>query len=123
VGSLMPNAWGIYDMHGNVAEFCRDWYADYDGKAETDPKGPEDKPRTQQHVVRGGAWRSYAGACRSACRLRSEANRRCNHLGIRLVCTLPARPEAGDKDGRTERRLRGIFILSRERGAVDTPAR
>jgi sulfatase modifying factor 1 len=94
VGSLMPNAWGIYDMHGNVAEFCRDWYADYDGKAETDPKGPEDKPKTQQHVVRGGAWRSYAGACRSACRLRSGANRRCNHLGIRLVCTLPAKPEA-----------------------------
>jgi formylglycine-generating enzyme required for sulfatase activity len=95
VGSLMPNAWGIYDMHGNVSEFCSDTYGDYSGKAETDPKGPTTKsghPHEQELVVRGGAWRSYAGACRSACRLRSRANRRRNHLGMRLVCALPVEP-------------------------------
>jgi formylglycine-generating enzyme required for sulfatase activity len=90
VGSLAPNAWGLYDMHGNVSEWCHDWHADYVGGPETDPKGPEKGVR--EHIIRGGAWRSYPGACRSACRLRSQPNARSHHVGFRAVCALPHPP-------------------------------
>jgi formylglycine-generating enzyme required for sulfatase activity len=90
VGSLAPNAWGLYDMHGNVSEWCHDWHAEYVGGPETDPKGPEKGVR--EHIIRGGAWRSYPGACRSACRLRAHANARSQHVGFRAVCALPHPP-------------------------------
>jgi len=87
VGSLPANAWGLHEMHGNVSEWCHDWHADYVGGPETDPKGPEKGVR--EHVIRGGAWRSYPGACRSACRLRAGAAFRSNYIGFRLICVLP----------------------------------
>ena len=66
VGSYLPNAWGLYDMHGNVVEWCLDWWvSDLGSSAVTDPKGPNSgSPR----VVRGGSWGSYAQYCRSAYR-------------------------------------------------------
>ncbi len=66
VGSYLPNDWGLYDMHGNVWEWCLDWYQeDLGGDPALDPKGPAEGT---ERVRRGGAYNNYAKSCRSACR-------------------------------------------------------
>ena len=65
VGTKRPNAWGLYDMHGNVSEWCSDWHSNYSGGAATDPTGPS---LGSKRVNRGGCWLSNAVACRSAFR-------------------------------------------------------
>jgi formylglycine-generating enzyme required for sulfatase activity len=69
VGRKKPNRWGIYDMHGNVAEWCNDVYEKtyYAEAAENSPRGPTEVA-TSKFVVRGGSWNSSASACRSAYR-------------------------------------------------------
>jgi formylglycine-generating enzyme required for sulfatase activity len=68
VGTRQPNPWGLYDMCGNVWQWCNDFYQEdyYRNSPERDPRGPE---RSQTRVVRGGCWNSRADACRSGYRL------------------------------------------------------
>ena len=66
VGSFPANAWGLYDMHGNVWQWCQDWYGDYPQKDVVDPQGPE---KGEYRVLRGGSWSNDPRYCRSAYRL------------------------------------------------------
>jgi len=82
VGSFYPNNWGLYDMHGNVWEWCWDWYADYHRGAQTDPLGASSE---FYRVDRGGGWGNNAHHLRSAYRNGITSSNRHNDLGFRLV--------------------------------------
>jgi uncharacterized repeat protein (TIGR02543 family) len=84
VGSYKPNAWGLYDMHGNVCEWCLDWWTgDLGSGAATDPVG---NTLESNRVPRGGGWYNYAKMCRSAFRTSLEPSYRNNGCGFRLAC-------------------------------------
>lgn len=88
VGEKKPNAWGFYDMHGNVAEWCQDWYdRQYYEKSPTDdPSGPT---AGTARVIRGGFWGASAWRSRSGYRDHNSPRRFGRHLGLR-VCLIPA---------------------------------
>jgi len=82
VARLRPNAWGLYDLHGNVLEWCQDWFGAYPPGPVTDPQGPE----TGEHrVLRGGSWNSPAEDVRCAYRLRLTPGYRYRHEGLRVA--------------------------------------
>ena len=84
VGSYLPNAWGLYDMHGNVYEWCLDWdtSSDLGSSAVTDPKGPNSG---SYRVMRGGGWGSLAQNCRSASRDGNSPSNGNGNYGFRVV--------------------------------------
>jgi formylglycine-generating enzyme required for sulfatase activity len=84
VGTKEPNPWGLYDMHGNVYEWCGDWFGGYPGSAQTDPTGPASG---SYRVARGGAFDSAPRSTRSANRNPSAASDRHSTIGARLLRT------------------------------------
>ena len=90
VGEKKPNAWGLYDMHGNVWEWCSDWYGDYPEGAVTDPVGPEEG---SLRVYRGGCWRSVAADFRSAFRDGLAPSFRFSIRGLRVALSSSRIPE------------------------------
>jgi formylglycine-generating enzyme required for sulfatase activity len=86
VRAKQANAWNLYDMHGNVWEWCFDWYeADLGASIELDPSGPE---TGSQKVVRGGSWYYFARECRSASRAPYWPNSKDDLVGFRVVRTV-----------------------------------
>ncbi len=85
VGSYPPNAWGLYDMHGNVWEWCSDWYDDNSTGAQTNPAEPS---AWSYRVLRGGSWNDDARRCRSASRSGIHPDDGNYDIGIRLVSSL-----------------------------------
>jgi len=81
-GSFSANAYGLHDMHGNVWEWCSDWYGDYSIGAHTNPEGASSG---SDRVLRGGGWGSTARKCRSAARGHYNPDNRYDDVGIRLV--------------------------------------
>ena len=83
VGQKKPNAWGLYDMNGNVWQYCSDWYADsYANANKTDPTGPASGAH---RVVRGGSWINGPFSCRSAYRAGAPPDERSSNIGFRVV--------------------------------------
>jgi formylglycine-generating enzyme required for sulfatase activity len=86
VGSYAASVLGLYDLHGNVAEWCQDWYGVYPTNSVTDPKG---LATGAARVYRGGSWMDNGVNCRTAQRFSANPTNSNNNLGFRVVLAPP----------------------------------
>ena len=93
MGHFDPNPWGLYDMHGNVWEWCWDGYGPYDHGPAADPAN---NAEFEARVVRGGSWASEATECRSATRGNFTPWHQANNVGIRVALTAPVERDDGE---------------------------
>ena len=92
VGKFLPNAFGLYDMHGNVEEWCADhWHDNYQGAPTDGSAWLTDNPETYR-LLRGGSWGGNPARCRSACRVNDLPGERLNAVGFRVVCAFARTP-------------------------------
>ena len=87
VGQKKPNAWGLYDTHGNVWEWCLDWFEPYPAKAVTDPAGPS---TSKYKVFKGGGWNQDVDYARASSRFMMSASNGIHFVGFRLLLGGPA---------------------------------
>ena len=83
VGSYLANDWGLYDMHGNVSEWCLDWFSSIGTAAKTDPVG---STTGSYRMIRGGSWGDDASYCRSAYRSAYYPSDGSYYFGFRVLC-------------------------------------
>jgi formylglycine-generating enzyme required for sulfatase activity len=90
MGNYKPNAWGLYDMHGNVRQWCADWYDPnyYKRSPKKDPAGPN---VGRGRVLRGGSWAHMARVCRAAFRTGLPAGSTPADIGFRVACDVGGR--------------------------------
>jgi formylglycine-generating enzyme required for sulfatase activity len=89
VGTYPSNEWGLHDMHGNVFEWCSDWYEEYPSGSVMDPSGPA---TGLNRVLRGGCWCYAAAHCRSAIRGRNGPSFRISYIGFRVALSTSGNP-------------------------------